>query len=96
MPRVAAGRDIFQGQAGGCHYCHTASGEGLTSQGAANLTDAIWTVADVPGAASDADRVEAVEAVIRNGIQRQMPVFGERLDDTQIKLLAIYVQSLGS
>ena len=77
-PRVAAGREIFQGQAGGCHYCHTASGEGLTSQGAANLTDAIWTVADVPGAASDADRVEAVEAVF--GAMKAAMERGERIE----------------
>jgi cytochrome c oxidase cbb3-type subunit 3 len=94
--KVAAGRDIFQGMAGGCYYCHTKSGTGLESQGAANLTDAIWTVADVNGAADDQARVEAVKTVIKNGIQRQMPVFGERLDDTQIKLLSIYVQGLGS
>jgi cytochrome c oxidase cbb3-type subunit 3 len=94
--KVAAGRAIFQGQEGGCHYCHMPSGEGLVSQGAANLTDAIWTVADVNGAADDRARVDAIKAVIDNGIQRQMPVFGDRLDDTQIKLLAIYVQSLGS
>jgi cytochrome c oxidase cbb3-type subunit 3 len=94
--KVEAGRGIFQGMEGGCHYCHTASGKGLESQGAANLTDAIWTVADVPGAADDAARLEAVRAVIHDGIQRQMPVFGGRLDDIQIKLLAIYVQGLGS
>lgn len=90
-----AGQEIFQGQAGGCHYCHSESGVGMASQGAANLTDAIWTVADVPGAADDAARIEAVRAVIRGGIQRQMPAWTGRLDDTQIKLLTVYVQSLG-
>jgi len=94
-PKAEAGREIFQGQEGGCHYCHTASAKGMFSQGAANLTDAVWTVADVPGAGDDAARVEAVRAVIRGGIQRQMPAWSGRLDDTQIKLLTIYVQSLG-
>jgi cytochrome c oxidase cbb3-type subunit 3 len=93
--KVDAGRVIFQGQEGGCHYCHTASGEGLVSQGAANLTDAVWTVADVPGAADDKARIDAVKAVIRSGIQRQMPGWSGRLSDTQIKLLTLYVQSLG-
>jgi len=93
--KAEAGRAIFQGQEGGCYYCHTASAKGMVSQGAANLTDAVWTVADVPGAADDAARVRAVKAVIRGGIQRQMPAWSGRLDDTQIKLLTIYVQSLG-
>ncbi|MCB1775071.1 MAG: cytochrome-c oxidase, cbb3-type subunit III [Gammaproteobacteria bacterium] len=93
--KAAAGRILFQGQEGGCHYCHTASGKGLESQGAANLTDAIWTVADVPGATDDRGRIDAVRKVIANGVQRQMPGWSERLDPTQIKLLSIYVQSLG-
>ncbi|MCB1722593.1 MAG: cytochrome-c oxidase, cbb3-type subunit III [Chromatiaceae bacterium] len=94
--KAEAGRAIFQGQEGGCFYCHTTSGKGLPSQGAANLTDAIWTVADVPGAATDADRLKAVEAVIREGIQRQMPGWKGRLSTTEIKLLTAYVHSLGS
>jgi len=93
--KAEAGRAIFEGKAGGCHYCHTVSGEGLHSQGAANLTDAIWTVVDVPGAADDAARIDAVEKVIHDGIQRHMPAWGDRLDDTEIKLLTVYVQSLG-
>jgi cytochrome c oxidase cbb3-type subunit 3 len=93
--KVAAGRDIFQGQTGGCHYCHTKSGSGLESQGAANLTDQIWTVADVPGATDDAARLDVVEQVIHDGIQRHMPAWDKRLDPTEIKVLSIYVQSLG-
>ena len=89
------GRTIFQGKEGGCYYCHTESGTGMASQGAANLTDAIWTVADVPGAADDKARIDAVEAVVRDGVHRQMPAWSGRLDDTQIKLLTVYVQSLG-
>jgi cytochrome c oxidase cbb3-type subunit 3 len=91
-----AGREIFQGKEGGCHYCHTEAGTGMASQGAANLTDAIWTVVDVPGAVDDAARLEAVRAVIHDGVQRQMPAWKGRLDDAQIKLLTVYVQSLGS
>ncbi|MCB1923899.1 MAG: cytochrome-c oxidase, cbb3-type subunit III [Gammaproteobacteria bacterium] len=94
--KADAGRAIFQGTEGGCHYCHTPSGKGLASQGAANLTDAIWTVADVPGASDDKARIQAVEAVIANGVQRQMPAWQGRLNDTEIKLLTAYVHSLGS
>lgn len=93
--KADAGRAIFQGKAGGCYYCHTTSGKGMYAQGAANLTDAIWTVADVPGASDSAGRVAAVGKVIRNGVHRQMPAWGGRLDETQIKLLTLYVQSLG-
>jgi len=93
---VEAGRAIFQGQEGGCYYCHTESGKGMHSQGAANLTDAVWTVADVPGAGDETARLEAVKAVIRGGVSRQMPAWKGRLDDEQIKLLTVYVQSLGS
>jgi cytochrome c oxidase cbb3-type subunit 3 len=93
--KAAIGRDIFQGKEGGCHYCHTPSGEGLSSQGAANLTDAIWTVANVPGASDMEDRLEVVREVIHDGIQRQMPAWQDRLDEVQIKLLTVYVHGLG-
>jgi len=92
---AAAGGELFQGQAGGCHYCHTPSGEGLSSQGAANLTDAIWTVANVPGTPDLDGKLEVVRQVIHDGIQRQMPPWEHRLDDVQIKLLTVYVKSLG-
>lgn len=94
--KAEAGRAIFQGKEGGCYYCHTESGTGMYSQGAPNLTDAVWTVADVPGASSDEARVDMVEQVIGNGVQRKMPAWKGRLDDRQIKLLTVYVQSLGN
>jgi cytochrome c oxidase cbb3-type subunit 3 len=93
--KAAAGGELFLGQAGGCHYCHTEAGTGLASQGAANLTDAIWTVANVPGAADLEGALDAVRTVIHDGIHRQMPAWEGRLDDVQIKLLTVYVQSLG-
>ena len=93
--KAEAGKAIFQGKEGGCYYCHTESGMGLHSQGAPNLTDAVWTVVDVPGAKDDAARVDAVEGVIKNGVARQMPAWSDRLDETQIKLLTVYVYSLG-
>ncbi len=95
MAKAEAGKAIFQGKEGGCYYCHTESGNGMYSQGAANLTDQIWTAADVPGAADEAGKLEAVKSVIRGGIQRQMPAWSGRLDDTEIKLLTAYVNSLG-
>lgn len=92
---AARGEKIFQTSEGGCHYCHTASGTGLKSQGAANLTDQIWTVADVNGAGSPEDGKAAVKRVISNGVERRMPAWSERLSDAQIKLLTVYVHELG-
>ncbi len=92
--KVAEGQRIFQGQEGGCYYCHGTQATGLKSQGAANLTDSIWTVADVPGAASVGAKKAAIKSVIHNGIKREMPAWLGRLSDGEIKLLTAYVYSL--
>ena len=92
---TARGREIFQTSVGGCYYCHTAAGTGLKSQGAANLTDQIWTIADVTGAGSMRDKQAAVKRVIANGVERNMPRWSGRLTPTQIKLLTVYVHELG-
>jgi len=91
----ARGKEIFQTDEGGCYYCHTAAGTGLKSQGAANLTDQIWTIVDV-NAAKDLDaRKKLVKQVIANGVERKMPAWSERLSPAQIKLLTVYVHELG-
>ncbi len=95
-PKAAAkGREIFNGQTGGCYYCHTHKGTGLKSQGSANLTDSIWTIAKVPSANTLEAKKAAVEQVIRNGVTRVMPTWEGRLSDTEIKILAFYVHQLG-
>jgi len=93
--KVAAGQKIFQGETGGCYYCHTRAATGMKSMGSANLTDAVWTVADVPGASSDEQRLARVRSVIEHGVQRTMPTWSGRLSAEQIKLLTVYVHSLG-
>jgi len=93
--KAKAGEAIFQGQEGGCYYCHTDTGKGMYSQGAANLTDAVWTVADVQGAADTKGKLAVIKQVINNGITRQMPAWSERLSETEIKLLTVYVHGLG-
>lgn len=93
--KAEAGAGMFLGAEGGCHYCHTQAGTGLHSQGAANLTDAIWTVADVNGAADIDAKLKRVREVISNGISRQMPAWKERLSETEIKLLTVYVHGMG-
>lgn len=92
---VASGKQIFEGEAGGCYYCHTAEGTGLKTQGAANLTDNVWTVADVPGAEDHDARMAVVKKVIRDGVVRQMPGWKDRLSEEQIRLLTVYVHQLG-
>lgn len=93
--KLVRGKQLFTGNAGGCYYCHTAAGTGLKSQGAANLTDNIWTIADVPGQADLEGKIAAVKNVVRNGVNRVMPAWQGRLDATQIKLLTVYVHELG-
>ncbi len=93
--KTARGKAIFNGQEGGCYYCHTKAGTGMVSMGSANLTDSIWTLADVPSADTLEAKKAAVKQVIMNGVNRKMPVWKERLTDTQIKILAFYVHQLG-
>jgi len=93
--RVSRGSVLFNGQGGGCYYCHTHAGTGMKSVGSANLTDSIWTIANVP-AQKDIDGKRAViREVIRNGVNRQMPAWKTRLSDNDIKILTVYVHSLG-
>ena len=94
MNKAKAGKALFQGQGGGCYYCHADAGTGLKSQGAANLTDQVWTIADVPDAQSHQAKLAAVKRVIKNGVQRVMPAQGDRLSDTEIKLLTAYIYQL--
>ncbi|MFZ5622442.1 MAG: cytochrome-c oxidase, cbb3-type subunit III [Pseudomonadota bacterium] len=93
--KLVRGKQLFTTEAGGCYYCHTAEGTGLKIQGAANLTDNIWTIADVPGQADLEGKIAAVKDVVRNGVNRVMPAWQGRLDATQIKLLTVYVHELG-
>lgn len=95
IAKTARGKKIFNGQSGGCYYCHTKAGSGMLSMGSANLTDSVWTLANVPAADSLASKKKAVKAIISNGVDRQMPAWDARLSKTQIKILAFYVHQLG-
>lgn len=61
-----------------CIGCHGIDGSGNPLLGAPNLADGIWLYG---GEADD------IQASIANGRLGEMPAFGERLDDTQIRLL---------
>ncbi|MDH5394264.1 MAG: c-type cytochrome [Gammaproteobacteria bacterium] len=93
--KVASGKRIFNGQQGGCYYCHTTKATGMVAVGSANLTDSIWTVADVQGAASLEAKKAAVKTVIADGVSRKMPAWSERLSANDIKLLTVFVHELG-
>ncbi|KPK40642.1 MAG: cytochrome C oxidase subunit III [Gammaproteobacteria bacterium SG8_47] len=92
---AARGQAIFNGETGGCYYCHTTEATGLKSQGAANLTDSIWTIASVGEQMSLDQNLSAVKEVIRGGVGRHMPSWDGRLSETDIKILTFYVHELG-
>jgi len=93
--KAAKGKVLFTGQGGGCYYCHGMDAKGLKSQGSANLTDNIWTIANVPGAPTIDAKRAAVRQVILNGVHRQMPTWEGRLSPADIKVLTVYVHTLG-
>jgi len=92
---IKRGDVIFNGQEGGCYYCHTHQGSGMKSLGSANLTDKIWTITDVQGSEGYEAKQAAIKSVIMSGVSREMPAWGGRLSDSTIKMLTVYVYSLG-
>lgn len=80
---LAAGKKVF---ADNCAACHGDAGKGNREIGAPDLTDQIWLYGP--------DKDSIVEGVM-NGRGAVMPAWGQRLDDTAIKSLAVYVHSLG-
>ncbi len=74
------------GFADNCAACHGDNGEGLQELGAPALGDAIWFYGK---------SAEEIAAQITNPKHGVMPAWAERLDDTIIKQLAVYVHSLG-
>ena len=88
------GKIIFNTK--GCSGCHTPTGVGMTALGSANLTDKIWTQANVPGASTIEAKVDAVATVIKTGIKREMPAWESRLSNDEIKVLVAYLKLLSS
>ncbi|MEO1046470.1 MAG: cytochrome-c oxidase, cbb3-type subunit III [Pseudomonadota bacterium] len=72
--------------ANNCAVCHGGDGKGNRELGAPNLTDAISLYGT--------DREALTETIYysRNGV---MPRWGQRLDPATIRMLAVYVHSLG-
>lgn len=69
-----------------CAICHGDAGKGNRELGAPNLTDKIWIYG------GDRNTLVHTIAQSRNGV---MPAWSGRLDDATIKMLAVYVHSLG-
>jgi cytochrome c oxidase cbb3-type subunit 3 len=81
LPAVAPGAVLFQQF---CMACHGADGGGNALLGAPALNDTAWTYGG--------SRAQVIESIAkgRNGV---MPEFGSRLDETQIRLLAAWLQA---
>ncbi|MFA6219769.1 MAG: cytochrome-c oxidase, cbb3-type subunit III [Erythrobacter sp.] len=79
----AAGAAAF---AGNCAVCHGANGEGNRQFGAPRLNDAIW----LRGSSA-----QAIRNQVLNPRMGAMPAWGERLDPVTVKMLTVYVHSLG-
>jgi cytochrome c oxidase cbb3-type subunit 3 len=89
------GKAIFEGQAA-CFSCHTKTGQGMKAMGSANLTDHIWTVAKINSKMGHDEKLKAIRAIVKGGIDRTMPTWEGRFSDTEIKMLTLYVHELGS
>jgi cytochrome c oxidase cbb3-type subunit 3 len=69
-----------------CAVCHGTDAKGMRAFGAPNLTDAVWLY----GGSHD-----KVAASVTNAHAGVMPAWGAKLDPVTIKMLALYVHSLG-
>ncbi|WP_342236964.1 cytochrome-c oxidase, cbb3-type subunit III [Inquilinus sp. OTU3971] len=82
-PGAAKGGDLF---AQNCAACHGDRGQGNPEMGAPRLDDQVWLYGD-----TRADIIRQI-AQPRQGV---MPSWSGRLDDAAIKMLTLYVHSLG-
>jgi cytochrome c oxidase cbb3-type subunit 3 len=69
-----------------CAACHGDAGEGIADMGAPALNDMIWLYGGEP---------EQIAAQIHRPRLGAMPAWQGRLDDTSIRMLTVYVHSLG-
>jgi cytochrome c oxidase cbb3-type subunit 3 len=82
-PLAGAGGELF---ANNCTSCHGDDGRGDRTQGAPNLTDAIWLYGDTP---------EQVTRIITRGPYGVMPPWNTRLSEAEIRAVSAYVHGLG-
>jgi len=75
-----------------CAACHGDDGEGITSVGGPALNDFVWLYAGDGQGNADYDKLVAQ---ISNPQQGMMPAWTGRISDETIKMLSVYVHSLG-
>ena len=80
---ATAGAETFLNE---CSGCHMEDGTGDRTQGAPNLTDAIWLYGG--------DR-EALTETVTNARFGVMPPWSNRLSEAEIKAVTLYVHQLG-
>ncbi|HWW48422.1 MAG TPA: cytochrome-c oxidase, cbb3-type subunit III [Xanthobacteraceae bacterium] len=88
-PSLAQTREAMPGAeifAGNCASCHGAAGEGNREFGAPRLNDAIWLYGGT---------VESIKRQVAKPRMGVMPAFSTKLDDETVRMLAVYVHSLG-
>lgn len=83
MALAADGATVF---ADNCTSCHMEDGTGDRSQGAPNLTDAIWLYGDSK---------DEITEIVSNGPFGVMPAWSGKLTDSQINAVTAYVHQLG-
>jgi|GEM_PF-44455 len=84
---AAEGAVVFEEN---CAACHMEDGTGDRSQGAPNLTDAVWLY-NVNGQADEA----TIRRIIHDGPFGVMPAWSDRLSESDIRAVATYVHGLG-
>ncbi len=67
-----------------CAACHGPDGAGNAMLGASALNDDVWLYGG---------SLDAIRTSIADGRMGVMPAFGERLDDTQIRLLVAWLSA---
>ncbi len=84
----------------GCIACHGMDGKGMAVLGSANLTDGIYRFMPEAGQS----QLDSIKYTIKYGVndatepktrEAEMPAFGKRLSEDDIKKLAVYVYKFG-
>lgn len=81
--KALPGAAVFENN---CSPCHGAMGEGMRDMGAPRLNDQIWLYGMTK---------EAIIRQIKHPRMGMMPAWGARLGPENVKMLALYVHSLG-
>ena len=89
------GKALFQSKA--CFACHGMDAKGMAALGSANLTDGIWRF-------DEEDKLASATRTIKHGVNAagdpntrnaEMPAFGGKLSEADIKKMAVYVHKFG-